>query len=498
MNPTSYDAVSYPGYAYEQTHPDRIATQATLFGMTPAPPAACRVLEIGAGDGGNLIPMALGLPGSTFVGIDLASEPVARGAAMIAELGLSNVTLRVADVLELPADLEQFDYVIAHGVYSWIPPRPRDALVAACGRLLTADGVAYVSYNAYPGSYLRDMASDILSFHLDLEGVGEPGERMARARHLMRLIVAANARTPYAGVLREHFERVLQHPDPLLYHDDIAEVNTPVYLHEFVAHAARHGLQFLAEARLHDSQLHELPEEVAAELGRLPDDAVVREQYIDFVVNRMFRQTLLCRDDVALDRTLHARRLAGMSFAAALRIERAVGEQPTFVGRGGVSFQPGRPQLSAAIEVIAAAWPNAVSFGQLTEGVDPAARDRLGTELLEIHAAGVLELHTHPPAPAVVPGSRPVASPLALRQAAAGLDRVTSLRHASVRLEDPLATYLLSLLDGSRDREDLEAAIREYVAGGRLGGTGVEPPADLAVALDAALARLAELSLLVA
>ena len=88
MTATSYDAVSYPGYAYEQTHPDRLATQATLFGMTPAPPAACRVLEIGAGDGGNLIPMALGLPGSEFVGIDLAAEPVARGAAVIDELGL--------------------------------------------------------------------------------------------------------------------------------------------------------------------------------------------------------------------------------------------------------------------------------------------------------------------------------------------------------------------------------------------------------------------------
>jgi methyltransferase-like protein len=493
---TRYDAVTYPGYAYEQTHPDRLATQATLFGMAPAPPAACRVLEIGAGDGGNLIPMALGLPGSEFVGIDLAAEPVARGAAVIDELGLSNVTLRVADVLALPADLEQFHYVIAHGVYSWIPPQPRDALVAACGRLLAPHGVAYISYNAYPGSYLRDMASDILSFHL--QGVGEPGERLAHARHLMRLVVAANAQSPFAGVLREHFERILQHPDPLLYHDDLAEVNTPVYLHEFVAHAARHGLQFLSEARLHDSQLHQLPEEVARELARLPDDAVVREQYIDFIVNRMFRQTLLCREDIALDRTLDARRLAGLSFAAPLAIERTVGEQPTFVGRRGVSFQPGRPQLTAALEVIAAAWPNAVTFERLTAKLAPTARDHLGTELLEIHAAGVLDLHTHPPAPAAVPGSRPVAAPLALRQAAAGLDRVTSLRHASVRLEDPLATHLLSLLDGSRDRGDLEAAIREHVSDGGLDGTGVEPPADLAVALDAALARLAELSLLVA
>ncbi len=497
MTATSYDEVSYPGYAYQQTHPDRLATQATLFGMTPAPPAACRVLEIGAGDGGNLIPMALGLPGSAFVGIDLAAEPVARGGAVIDELRLGNATLRVADVLALPDDLGQFDYVIAHGVYSWIGPRPRDALVAACGRLLAPDGVAYISYNAYPGSYLRDMASDILSFHL--QGVGEPAERLARARRLMALVVAANARTPYAGVLREHFERVLQHPDPLLYHDDLAEVNTPVYLHEFVAHAARHGLQFLSEARLHDSQLHELPDEVAAELDALPDDAVLREQYIDFVVNRMFRQTLLCRDDVVLDRTLDARRLAGLSFAATLRIEpSAAGEEPTFVGRGGASLQPGRARLSAALAAIAAAWPRAVTFEHLAAHLDPAARDRLGGELLEIHAAGVIDLHSHPPAPAAVPGPRPVAAPLVRRQAAEGRDRVTSLRHASVWVKDPLAAHLLALLDGSRDRDDLEAAIRDYVAGGGLDGTGVDVPGELGAALDAALARLAELSLLVA
>ena len=231
----------------------------------------------------------------------------------------------------------------------------------------------------------------------------------------------------------------------------------------------------------------------------MPDDAVVREQYIDFVVNRMFRQTLLCRDDIALDRGLDAGRLTGLSFAAALRVEPAAdGEEPIFVGRG-VNFQPGRPRLSAALRAIAAAWPRAVPFERLAANLDPAARHRLGGELLEIHAAGALDLHTHPPAPAVLPGTRPVASPLALHQVATGRDRVTSLRHASVRLEDPLAVHLLSLLDGTRDRDDLEAAIGEFIAGGGLEGTGVQPPAgELAAALDAALARLAELSLLVA
>ena len=72
---TPYDEVRYPSYTHTPSHPDRLATQAILFGLTPAPVAACRVLELGCGDGSNLVPMAYGLPGSHFTGIDLANKP---------------------------------------------------------------------------------------------------------------------------------------------------------------------------------------------------------------------------------------------------------------------------------------------------------------------------------------------------------------------------------------------------------------------------------------
>jgi SAM-dependent methyltransferase len=467
--------------------------------MHPAPPAACRVLELGAGDGGNLIPMALTLPGSTFVGIDLAAEPVARGRRLAEDLGTTNLTLLQGDVLDLPADLGTFDYVIAHGLYSWIPPAPRDALLRACGERLAPQGVAFVSYNAYPGSYLRDMARDIMQFHV--EGLADPQERLAAARNLMQLVVQANAGTPYAVVLREHFERVLQHPDALFFHDDLAEVNTPVYFHEFVAHAARHGLQFLAEARLRDSQLLELPDNVSAALDGLPDDVVVREQYIDFIVNRMFRQTLLCRADVALQRGLHPRALAGTWFAGALVAEASDGDElPSFRGPRGVGAQPGDARFAAALQALASAWPAAVAFDEMIAGLTDEDGVVLAQQMLEAHAAGVIDLHRHPPTPSPTAGRRPCASALARRQAAEGLAVVTSLRHASVRLEDPLAVHLLMLLDGTRDRARLAAEVRAFVDAGGLEGTGVDaPPEDaLPAALDAALDRLARLSLLTA
>ena len=77
LNP--YDEVPYPNYAYSYTHPDTLATLATLLGLTPAPVDDCRVLELGCAGGGNLIPMAQVLPDSHFVGLDYSGQQIAAG-----------------------------------------------------------------------------------------------------------------------------------------------------------------------------------------------------------------------------------------------------------------------------------------------------------------------------------------------------------------------------------------------------------------------------------
>src|SRR3954471_17103755 len=140
MAPTAYDDVPYPSTPFPQTHPDRLATLATLFGMRPASVERCRVLELGCGDGGNLIPMALVLPESDFLGVDLAGEPIARGRSTIDALGLRNIEMRQDDLRAFAngadAGQEQFDFIIAHGVYSWVPEDVRDALLHICRRRL--------------------------------------------------------------------------------------------------------------------------------------------------------------------------------------------------------------------------------------------------------------------------------------------------------------------------------------------------------------------------
>jgi methyltransferase-like protein/trans-aconitate methyltransferase len=503
---TAYDAVAYPGYAYARTHPDRLATQAALFGLHPAPVDRCRVLELGCGDGGNLVPMALDLPNSEFVGIDLAEQPIVRGTELAHDLGLTNVELRALDVQALPHDLGEFDYIVAHGLYSWIPPEPREALMAACGRHLAPQGVAFVSYNAYPGSYLRDMARDVLLFHVSK--LDDPALRVGQARALMELVVDAQADTPYARVLREHMERLLDHRDWSLYHDDLAAVNTPVYFHEFVEHAGRHGLQFLAEAELAESQLPAVPEHVAAALEQLPDDVVLREQYMDFVRNRMFRQTLLCRAEARPHRRIGPEALANLWIASPVRPADAEGDVMTYQGPRGSAIETGDPLLKRTLEIVGQFWPQAVAFEDLVERARLAIasthspeedRRRLGDVLLRAAAGSLIHLHTHPPRVARSPGERPAASALARHQAQRGEHVVTTLRHGSVRIDDPLAAFLLTRLDGTRDRTALLADVNAFVDDGGLdpdAGVSAPPEDELPAALDHALDRLAELALL--
>jgi SAM-dependent methyltransferase len=409
------------------------------------------VLELGCGDGANLIGMAVAAPRSEFVGVDLAAEPIAHGTAEAGALGLANVRLLQGDVAALPDGLGRFDYVIAHGLYSWVPLPVRDGLLAAARALLAPHGVAYVSYNAYPGSYVRDMARDVLRFHI--ERLDDPAERISQARALMELIVAAN-REP---ALADYMRRLLARPDWSVFHDELAEVNTPVYFHEFAAHAGRHGLRFLAEAHLGDSRLQGLPAEVEAQLAQLPDDVLVREQYIDFVANRMFRQTLLCHAAAPVRRELHVEDLLGLWVSSPAIPEPGAdldGADPvTFALRGGERVETADPAFKRLLARLGAAWPAAVPVSEL--GGDRP--QRVGEALLEAHAERIVDLHVEPPPVRATVSERPVASPLARRQAAAGRPLVTSLLHDELRIDELGARDLVASLDGTRSREEIGA-----------------------------------------
>ncbi len=448
------------------------------------------MLELGCGDGGNLLSLAQALPGASFVGIDAAAGAIARGSELARAAGLENVRLREGNLEELPEaeDLREgggFDYILSHGVYSWIPPRARVGLLAGVRRHMAAEGVAYVSYNAYPGSYLRDMARDILGYHV--RDISDPQAKLVAARELMQTIVAIETPSPYAQVLREHMERMLRYSTALLFHDDLAEISTPFYFHEFIEHAHQHQLTFLSEADLFESQMRDVPDSAGRLMEELPDDVLVREQYLDFFKNRMFRQTLLCHIDAPVTRQLDEEQIKHFAVCSQARVQDGTetfttpegegqqpvaetfttpageGQQPvaeTFTTPEGFSMTTSEPLVRAVMNALVRAWPAAMDFSTLldraTEAAGPQApadtvAARLRAVLLQAYLARIVMLQGVPPPLAAQPGERPLASPLARAQSAAGLPVVSSLLHANARLEGELEPRLLALLDGTRD-----------------------------------------------
>src|SRR5262245_41172941 len=200
---TRYDVVPYPGKSYSYAHPDRLHVQARLFGLRPAPVESCRVLELGCGDGSNLIPMAARLPGSTFTGIDLAREAVGAARARAREAGAGNVLFEAMDIAEFPDAESAFDYIVCHGVYSWVPDAVREAMLALCARHLAPEGVAYISYNTYPGWHLHRVTRDLMRIHG--ERFEDPLEQVEQGQTLVRFIAKAleGSDSAYAKVLQE-------------------------------------------------------------------------------------------------------------------------------------------------------------------------------------------------------------------------------------------------------------------------------------------------------
>ena len=260
---TIYDEVLYSNYPYAQTHPDRLAAVAALHGLGAPNPRDCRVLELGCGAGGNLLAMAVATPGIRAVGVDLAAVPIEEGRRAVEEIGLDNVELRQGDVSDLTeGQLGEFDFVIAHGLYAWVPEPARDAVLAAAHSHLAADGLAYVSYNTYPGGHLRRILRE-LGFWF---GRGEPDQasRALRAQVLFRFLEEnGTGSDSWWGDLLDTIIHPLAQGDVYrLVHDDLAQEWEPVWFAEFAERAAGHGLAYVGDVDLQNLLPRRLPPSV--------------------------------------------------------------------------------------------------------------------------------------------------------------------------------------------------------------------------------------------
>jgi methyltransferase-like protein/SAM-dependent methyltransferase len=472
----AYETVLYPSLAVPQTHPDRLATIATLFGMTPAPADRCRVLEIGCGDGANLLGMAATLPQSEFLGIDFAPGPIAAGQAAVEELKLSNLRLAAADLMQISAEWGQFDYIIAHGVYSWVPEAVREKLLAVFCQNLAPQGVAFVSHNTTPGSHLRAMLREMMLFHV--HDISDPHERVAQARSLVQFVVQAIPETDlFRGVLQSQLEDLQEREDAVVYHDDLAEVNCGASVSQLVERARSHGLEFLGDAEFSSMCGMRLRADVREQLELIAENDYVRkEQLLDYLNCRSFRRTLLCDRNVPLRRKIGPDDLSRFHLAmnahpAATEPELAARGVQRFTGPKQLSLATDHPLAKAALSHLGQIWPGAIAWNDLLKEVsatpDAEATSVLGNVLWGACCSGMLELYLRPPRFATKVHKRPKASALARWQAWRGTV-VTNLCHKNIEIKGALERHLLQLLNGTRTHAQLATDLAAAIDSGQI------------------------------
>jgi hypothetical protein len=478
--PTSYEEVPYANDPYRSSHPDQLATVARLSGLAPPPPDHCRVLELGCARGGNLIPMAAGLPQSEFVGIDSSPHQIDLARDVIGALGLRNIVVRSQDVLDLEPGVVPFDYIICHGTFSWVPYEVRDKILEIAGRDLALNGLAYISYNTYPGWHSRGLVRELMCYHA--RRYKTAADRVAAARGILQFVAdSVSPRDPhYRGQLREELEYARQRRDSYLLHDHLETVNDPVYFHDFVELARLKGLEFVSEVQSNLVAHASFPPAVMKGLRDLSGDNLEFEQFVDFLINRKFRQSILRRSDSKPARAARLEDLDGLYVSSAMT---SIPLPPPFRNE---------PLLRSALGALNEIRPLSLSFESLLQ----AARARLTTppdgeaarlarddqdlraDLLRAYTLKAVELATLPSSFVVELSETPVASPLARLQAQVG-NTVTNLRHEAGQLSD-FGRQVIRCLDGAHDR----AAILQVLADPTENGRGVLSRSDPSVACE--------------
>ncbi len=487
-NSISYEQITYPNYVHAQTHPNRLAVMARAYGLKTAPVEKCRVLEVGCGSGANLLAMACNLPESEFVGIDLSSKHIEFGRQAVEETGAKNLQLICADLLQVDFQkFGKFDYIVAHGFFSWIPPVVHEKFLEICREHLAPEGVAFVSYNAFPGCHIRLMMREMMLYHTDR--IASPSEKVTQAVALLGFLkVNAFEREVYAKILENEFEKTVERPGEIIIHDDLGEFNQPFYFHEFISAAERFDLQFLSEAEYFSDKYTGFDREVVKILDQFGDDEIIRrEQFFDFLKNRRFRQTLLCHKSADVKRKVTGDFFDDLQIACDLKPE---SETPDFSPKKIEKLlKPGKeavtidhPLTKAALFYLCEIFPRAVSFAELVETSERTVKKQLGenfeiTEtdreilkdiMLKISGSDLINFFLYEPQVADSVSAKPKADKFIRWQARGNSDTLFTRRHRTKKIEDDFVRNLIGLCDGEHSRDEIIKDFKEKISDGRL------------------------------
>ncbi len=473
----SYEDVPYEGCPVPASHPERLAVDAWLRGLAAAHPARARILEIGCAEGANIVPLAYHYEDAQIVGLDSGKRHIEEAERAKYELGLDNLRLVCASIADEGAVEGEFDYILCHGVLSWVGEPIRDAIFRTIRDHLAPRGIAYVSYNVVPGWKMRGLVREVLMART--RGIESPREKLTQARNLLRMLATSPPHDmPYSRYMAEEARSTLQHGDAYIAHEYLCEHNAAFLYGDIVRLAERFGLRFFAE---HSPVGHPAIEaRVRETVAGITEDPIESEELADVLHGRAFRATAFVRSDVELedpestiDQLLDVAGIVTEVRPLGRRPSLTDGETEEFADASGVTVAVKHPVLKAALVVLAQNYPRATRLADL-EGqavallqsrrvltldrvLKPDEQRALREDVLRLVGLGHLNLRLTQPAMADAAGPRPRVSTLTRYEARRG-PCLSSIFHEPVFF-DEASRYLVGLMDGSLDHEGLVAAL---------------------------------------
>lgn len=465
----NYDSVPYTEYPYPQTRPDSLYTMARLFGMSPPDYKKARVLELGCASGANLIPMAQYFPESKFVGIDLSSTQIQKGQKTIQDTGLKNIELKHQSILDFdPAAQDPFDYVIVHGVFSWVPKEVQEGILKIAKDSLSENGLAYISYNVLPGWNQVKTVRDMMLYHAT--NFETPQEKVQQGLLLLEFIYNnMNDKNPSKAAIRTEYETLKSQPASYIFHDHFEAYNDPMYFKDFMAMAKENDLQYVGDISLHSMYLGNLGKEAQEKLSTI-GDIVRAEQYSDFVVNRRFRSSILCKKGMMINRSLQPEAVENfyvetpMVFENNQKLEEAAltdkSEIEAYVKKQN-AVKTSSPALKVALNTMISNMPHTTSMQDILKTVfktlpdlDQAqTRQDLFAHFLNFGLKGLVSFSSEPVACVTEKTEKPMVFPL-IRYQAKEKAHVTNVYHKIIQLSD-VQRVLFQSMDGQSDMNEI-------------------------------------------
>ncbi len=463
----SYDEIPYHSVALVETNPERLAAIGTLFGLDPPAVETARILELGCAGGGNMIPLANILTDAKFVGVDLSPRQIEDAEKTAKLAGATNVSLFAKSITDITPEFGQFDYIICHGVYSWVPDEVKAAILRVVAENLAPNGLAFISYNTFPGWHIPGMVREMMLYHV--REMADPTARVKAARALLDFLGenVPDREGHYAKLLRDEAQQLKPHADSYVAHEHLETLNHPIYFYEFMARAAESGLKVMADSRVWAMASSAQPA-VSATLDRLSRDPVGREQYYDFLCNRRFRRSILCHANKTVKppavEAMKKLRISACVLPTTSPVDHASKLSIDFRAVDGIiRLSTVDPIFKTMLLTLTEFYPRSLPFEELwtltksrlaRSGIDAGSNsDALASRLIQAFGANSVEIHSYEPNFPKVPTDKPEALPMA-RIVAENSTAVPNIRHRLFTLGE-FDRLVIRYLDGLRTRAEI-------------------------------------------